>query len=172
MSMMESRDWEFELVRYPNQSVQIGSFVAMNVYFDVSTKDIGHDFPLQVLREWLGLGFRRFTPSFLLLFEEFAFVIGFSECPGSVHSGIAVDIVGVFSTGMFDVSPIVGSDPASVSAVVDLEGGCYLNLVSFLRFRRFFSLTHLHRLGRVLSGPTGLDSEGLASDIPCASWED
>jgi len=95
----------------------------VDVDFDVSSKNIGHDFPLEVLGEWLGLGLGRFTPSLLLLLEEFTFVVGSSEGPGSVHSGVAVDVVGVFSAGVLDVSPVVGSDPASIAVRIDFEGG-------------------------------------------------
>ena len=93
----------------------------MDVDFDVSSEDIGHDFPLEVLGEWFGLGLGGFAPSFLLFLQEFTFVVGSSEGPGGVHSGVAVDVVGVFSAGMLDVSPVVGSDPASVAVRVDLE---------------------------------------------------
>ena len=45
-------------------------------------------------------------------------------------------------------------------------------LGQFFEFCQFFLLTHLHRLGGVLGGPTGLDCERLTPYIPCTAWED
>lgn len=70
MGVMESSDGEFEFLRqlgsdicervmlgdsdssHPNETVEIGSFVAMGLHLDTAAKDLNELFPFQFFREF------------------------------------------------------------------------------------------------------------------------